>query len=83
LSSAFATVVLNPLEVVITRYALVDTTKKALIFRRLVKHLWQKEGLAGFYKGVFTEILIKSFYSLMWMPVFQYMRDVYGVNLGE
>jgi len=79
----FATAILNPLEVVITRYALVDTTKKKLIFSSLVKRLWQREGLAGFYKGVLTETLIKSVYSLMWMPVFQYMRDVYGVNLAE
>ena len=42
LSAVFATVVLNPLEVVITRYALVDTTKKKLIFSALVKRIWQR-----------------------------------------
>ncbi len=82
-SAIFATILVNPLEVVITRYALVDTSKKKLVFGAMVRGLGQREGLAGFYKGILTEIFIKTGYSLMWMPAFQYMRDVYGVNLAE
>ena len=36
LSTAIATTFLNPLEVLITRYALVDTTKKNLVFSSMV-----------------------------------------------
>lgn len=73
-SAIVATALLNPLEVVITRYALVDTTKKKLVFSLMVQRVWQREGPAGFYKGFGTEVMTHCAYSLMWMPVFQFMR---------
>lgn len=54
LSAVVATTILNPLEVLITRYALVDTTKKKLVFSYMVKRIMQREGFAGFYKGYLT-----------------------------
>jgi hypothetical protein len=83
LSAVVATTILNPLEVLITRYALVDTTKKKLVFSYMVKRIMQREGFAGFYKGYITEIVLRSFYSVMWLPVFQYMRNSYGIDLAE
>jgi hypothetical protein len=35
-STAIATTLLNPFEVLLTRYALVDTTKKKLVFSLMV-----------------------------------------------
>ena len=81
IAATLAAIIVNPFEVIITRYALVDTTKKKLLFGVLLKRLWQREGLAGFYKGFGPEVIIKSLYFLTWMLVFQYMRDQYGVNL--
>lgn len=83
LSAVVATTILNPLGVVITRYALVDTTKKKLVFSYMVQRIMQREGLAGFYKGYLTEVILSSAYSVLWLPVFQYMRDRYGVKIGE
>jgi len=51
LSAFMAAIIVNPFEVVLTRYALVDTTKKKLVLSYLLKRLWQREGLSGFYKG--------------------------------
>jgi hypothetical protein len=83
LSAVVATTILNPLEVLITRYALVDTTKKKLVFSFMVQRIMQREGLAGFYKGYLTEVVLRSVYSLMWLPVFQLMRDRFGVSMAE
>lgn len=83
LSACLAAIIVNPFEVIITRYALVDTTKKKLVLSYLLKRLWQREGLAGFYKGFVAEVITKSIYFMIWMPVFQMMRDRYGVNLAD
>jgi hypothetical protein len=48
----------------------------------MVKRIMQREGFAGFYKGYVTEVVLRSFYSVMWLPVFQYMRNNYGLNLA-
>ena len=53
-STAIATTLLNPLEVLITRYALVDTTKKKLVFTNMVNRIYKREGIKGFYKGYAT-----------------------------
>ena len=39
-ATAFAVSMVNPLEVLITRYALVDTTKKKLDFATMVKKIY-------------------------------------------
>lgn len=83
LSACLAAVIVNPMEVIITRYALVDTTKKKLVLSILLKRLWQMEGLQGFYKGFVAEVITKSVYFSIWMPVFQIMRDKYGVNMAD
>lgn len=41
-STAIATTLLNPLEVLITRYALVDTTKKKLVFKNMVSRIYKR-----------------------------------------
>lgn len=54
LSTAIAVTLVNPLEVLITRYALVDTTKKKLVFTNMVSRMYKREGMQGFYKGYIT-----------------------------
>ncbi len=41
-STAIAVSLLNPLEVLITRYALVDTTKKKLVFSNMVHRIYKR-----------------------------------------
>lgn len=83
LATLVATTITNPLEVIITRYALVDTTKKKLIFSILVKKMFQREGISGFYKGYYTEVITHSCYALFWLPIFQIMREQLGVKIHE
>jgi len=73
-STAIATTLLNPMEVLLTRYALVDTTKKKLVFNVMVERIYKKEGIAGFYKGYGTELLAHCLYALFWMPTYQILR---------
>lgn len=73
-STAIATTFLNPLEVLITRYALVDTTKKKLVFSLMVERIYKKEGIAGFYKGYVTEMLSHCLYAMFWLPTYQILR---------
>ena len=79
-SAVMATIILNPMEVLITRYALFDTTKKKLVLSNMVQSIMQQEGFAGFYKGFLTEVMLRSVYSLLWLPVFLSMRNRYKVN---
>jgi len=77
-STAVATTLLNPLEVLITRYALVDTTKKKLVFKNVVNRIYKREGIQGFYKGYLTELIHHCTYALFWLPLYQIVREKYG-----
>lgn len=74
ISTMVATTLLNPLEVLITRYALVDTTKKKLIFPQMVQRIYKREGIRGFYKGYLTEVIYHCAYALAWLPLYQVVR---------
>lgn len=82
-STATATTLLNPLEVLITRYALVDTTKKKLVFTHMVSRIYRREGIKGFYKGYLTELIYHCTYALFWLPLYQIVRESYGIELPE
>jgi hypothetical protein len=57
----------------------VDTTKKKLIFTQMVKRMYNREGLGGFYKGYPIELVGKITYGLFWLPLYQIFRQYYGV----
>ena len=79
LSTGIATTILNPLEVIITRYALTDTTLKKVQINRLAHRIYQREGFIGFYKGYGTELVLHVLYALFWIPLYQVMREKYGI----
>ncbi len=49
-STAISVSLLNPLEVLITRYALVDTSKKKLVFTNRKNKKYKREEIKGFNK---------------------------------
>ena len=74
ISTTISTTLLNPFEVLITRYAIFDTTKKKLVLSRMVKKMKIREGYRGFYKGYLTELVHHCAYALFWMPIYQMVR---------
>ena len=82
-STAISTTLLNPLEVLITRYAIVDTSKTKIIFGKMVNKITKLEGIRGFYKGYLTELVHHCLYALFWLPAYQIVREKTGVQIRE
>ena len=82
-STVTVNVVVNPLEVLITRTALVDTTKKTLDIKNTVLKLRQREGVAGFYKGFTAKLASTVLYTLFWFPAYDQLRNRYGSNVRD
>ena len=38
-----------------------------------------EEGIKGFYKGYATELVYHCMYALFWMPLYQIVRESYGI----
>lgn len=73
-STIVATTFCSPLDVVLTRYALVDTRKKELNFKKMIKKIIKREGYKGFFKGFTAKIVAACGYSLFWFPLYEIMR---------
>lgn len=83
LSTVTANIVVNPLEVLITRSALVDTTKKELNVVNILSKMNKREGIRGFYKGFTAKLCSTVLYTLFWFPAYDILRDRYGSNIRD
>jgi hypothetical protein len=83
LSTITANIIVNPLEVLITRTALVDTTKKELNVKKMLKKVKEREGFAGFYKGFTAKLASTVLYTLFWFPAYDILRSKYGSTIRD
>lgn len=49
----------------------------------MVNRIYKREGLKGFYKGYLTELLHHSISALFFLPLYQIVREKYGIELHE
>ncbi len=76
-----ATVLVNPLDVLFTRYQIVDTKKEVLSTMKIFKDLLKHEGKKGFFKGTGAKVIGNGTISMVWLPIYDYFKSKYGVDL--
>lgn len=71
-----ACLLINPLDVVITRYQIINESKEPLSTRRIVREIYQKEGVASFLsKGLTSRLTQQIGYGLLWLPAYDYFKS--------
>ncbi len=81
LSSAFSSLCLNPCDVVLTRFQMIDSRKNKL---RIISVLWNMikfEGIEAFFKGLTSRFCISLVYNILFLEVYEYYRIKYGILL--
>lgn len=78
-----ATVLVNPIDVLFTRYQIVDTKKEYLSIMTLVKDLLKHEGKKGFWKGTGAKVIGNTTVAMVWLPIYDYFKSKYGVDLHD
>ena len=76
-----ATVLVNPLDVLFTRYQLIDAKKEKLSVIKIMKDLLQHEGKKGLMKGTGAKVIGNGTVSMVWLPIYDYFKSRYGVDL--
>lgn len=76
-----ATVLVNPLDILFTRYQIVDTKKEVLSVRKIASDLIKNEGKMAFFKGTGAKVIGNASVSMLWLPVYDYFKSRYGVDL--
>lgn len=81
LSTTIASLICNPLDVLITRVAITDTSRKKVVYAIKIEKIWKREGINGFFKGTTPKIICSIGYNLLWMPIYDYFRSLNGSKM--
>jgi len=81
MTSATCSVVINPFELIMTRYQMVDTSKEKVRVFKIIRELVKNEGIGGIYKGFTSRLLMCLSYSAFYLPIYEFFRVKYGVIL--
>lgn len=81
LSSAFSSVFLNPCDVILTRFQMIDSRKNKLTIISVLWNLIKFEGIQAFFKGLTSRFCISVVYNILFLEVYEYYRIKYGILL--
>ena len=81
--TALATAMVNPLDILMTRFQIVDSKVEKLSSIKLLKELIKNEGYTGFAKGLGTKAIANVSLSIVWLPLYDHFKGKYGVDLYD
>ncbi|CAD8090700.1 unnamed protein product [Paramecium primaurelia] len=79
ISIALAAALVNPVDFIITRYQLVDSS----CVKKFVQETWRLEGKKAFLKGLGTILFLCSIFSVFYFPVYDPFKSKYGTTLAD
>lgn len=82
LASVVATLVTNPLDLIITRYQLIDGNSPALSMSRVVREVVKRDGLIGFNRGLSIKTLYCTVDACIYLPIYELLRKSYGEDFA-
>ncbi|EGR31852.1 mitochondrial carrier protein, putative [Ichthyophthirius multifiliis] len=83
ISTLISTIIINPLDLILTRYQIIDTNKQKLSTKIIVQDLIKNEGYLAFFKGLSSRITIQSSHVVIWMPIYDHFKGIYGADIYE
>ena len=81
ISSVFASICLNPCDVILTRFQMLDSRKSKL---KVVSVLWKLikyEGIQALFKGFTSRLCLSIIYNIIFLQVYEFYRIKYGILL--
>jgi len=81
LTSALSAVISNPLDVILTRTQMVDTSihNKEKVFP-LIRRIYREEGAMGFMKGLTGRIAHFAVYNMLLFPFYEHFKSVFELE---
>ena len=82
IASVVATLVTNPLDLIITRYQLIDGQSPALSMRKVTSDVIRKDGLIGLNRGLGIKTLYCATDACIYLPIYEVLRKSYGQDFA-
>lgn len=81
-ASIIATFITNPLDLVLTRYQVIDSSNVELSMKKIVNDIYNKHGVRGLNRGVYFKTFYRSLDSLLYIPIYEQLRKHYGTDFA-
>lgn len=82
-ATAFATFVTNPLDLILTRYQVVDSSKGELSFKKIVRDVYKTDGWRGLNRGVWFKVAYRCIDTCIYLPIYEELRKRYGEDFAK
>ena len=81
ITSVFSSVCLNPCDVILTRFQMLDSRKSKLTVTSILRNMVKHEGIQAVFKGLTSRFFISVFYNIIFLEVYEFYRIKYGIIL--
>ena len=76
-----ASAIINPLDLIIVRHQISDSTSKKVTAIKILKDVIRKEGPSALLKGLSARTYYNIAFGIFDIPLYEYFRKEYGVEL--
>lgn len=82
IANTLATAITNPVDMLIIRYQITDSSKSQLSTLNLLKQCFVNEGMKGFNRGLLLRLCYTNVQCLIYLPLYEYLRQNYGEDFA-
>lgn len=82
-ATSMAAALTNPIDVIITRYQILDKSTQKLSTWDIFSKTARKEGLSGLNRGLWFKVFYSNLNALIAIPVYEYLRQNYGYDFSD
>lgn len=82
MATVAATFITNPLDLVITRYQVMDSSAANLSWKAIVRQVIKADGYQGLNRGVFFRTFYQCIEACVYLPVYEELRKHYGTDFA-
>eukprot|EP00331_Platyophrya_macrostoma_P000814 CAMPEP_0176407248 /NCGR_PEP_ID=MMETSP0127-20121128/1310_1 /TAXON_ID=938130 /ORGANISM="Platyophrya macrostoma, Strain WH" /LENGTH=99 /DNA_ID=CAMNT_0017786441 /DNA_START=648 /DNA_END=947 /DNA_ORIENTATION=- len=83
LAAIASTAIVNPLDLVIVRHQISDSSQQHVSAVNILKEVVQKEGFLALFKGLSARTYYNIAFAILDIPLYEYFRREFGVDLNH
>ena len=83
MATTLAAAATNPIDLVITRYQVVDKSEQKLSIFEVVRSTVRKEGVRTLNRGILLKICYTNLATIITLPIYEYLRQTYGYDFSD
>ena len=82
-ATLFATILTNPMDVIITKYQVIDSSVSKLSVRSLLVDVYKRDGIKGLNRGVTIKCFYRAVDTCIYLPIYEELRKRYGYDFAR